>query len=242
MIKAGGEGYSVDDALAVAVGYAFDERQLVWQRPRKDVEPPEEQIVHRWAYRTYDCIPPDPGPGLAGVDLLVAGGLNGRVGSKEVAALIAMAPGVSMCLSEIPQHRTFWHLDEAQVRSPPDQDSDAWPIWRAYDLLYGAKRIKLAIAHKTLHHKRPSVFPLIDNKTATVLGHDHLWARVHSELNECSQEWESLEDLFASAASARPNSVRLPRLRLHDILVWTKVVGDQDIARAAGETILEGLS
>jgi hypothetical protein len=80
-----------------------------------------------------------------------------------IAAIRAVAKSVSDALKQLDEHgRFFWDLPPKDIAEVPPEASPAWG-WRAWSLLMGAKGVGIAVAHKTLHHKRPSVFPLIDN-------------------------------------------------------------------------------
>ena len=72
--------------------------------------------------------------------------------------------------------------DEDLIVPPTRTSSPAWPIWRAWSILMGIEGVDIARTHKILHHKRPKVFPLIDNETVTWLrGGESVWAAIHDE-------------------------------------------------------------
>lgn len=89
--------------------------------------------------------------------------------------------------------------------------------------------IKVALTHKLLHHKRPDLFPLIDNRTVPLLKpHTDtevgLWGVVHRELTRNEEQFGALERTFAELAT-EDHDVRLTRLRLHDVLLWLTASG-----------------
>jgi len=96
----------------------------------------------------------------------------------------------------------------------------------AYLECFGTKRVKIALAHKLLHHKRPHLFPLVDRRTHPRLidaakgRHDvGYWSVVHEELVGNRDTFETLERTFECLVDGEAD-VSLTRLRLHDILLW----------------------
>jgi len=218
---AGGDSYSIDDAFAVTIGYAFGEWSIEWRYPARGVGPPPEDVVAgRWLYRAYDCTPPHPGADLLGIDVIIADALNGQLRGSAIAVITAIAPQLSSSLRMIPDETKFWQLPRQDVAGPPPEATTAWWLWRAWTLLAGAPGVGVAIAHKTLHHKRPEVFPLLDNRTIGRYADGESWAGIHDEINEAPAAWHELCRRFSAFATAR-GAVALSRLRLHDILVWT---------------------
>lgn len=147
----------------------------------------------RWAYRTYDCIPRDPSLRLQGVDLFIADGINGRLSGRIAAGLLAAVDEVSAALADIPEQLKFWDLEASEVPDVPSPGTRAWPVWRALTVLMGTRYCGVAVTHKTLHHKRPDVFPLIDRRTLPRLGTTDAWRRVHNDLVEAPDAWAELE-------------------------------------------------
>lgn len=232
-----------EDAFHAVLGYAFCARPFVWRKPRRGTGAgPEAQSMCRWAYRTYDCVEPHPDEGLAGIDLFVAAGLNARLDASAVASLIAVEPEVSAALRHLPPRGagpSFWELNRDHLHGRrPSSDSAEWPLWRAWTVMMGAPDIGVALTHKTLHHKRPDMFPLIDNRTLAAFGKD-AWAELHDDLTDGADDWEHLELRFADQAAT--HGVALTRLRLHDILLWTNVSGEYDDALTAGRAIASEL-
>lgn len=237
------ENLDPDEAFFVVLGYAFGTRPFKWGKPRDAVgERPDETTAWRWGYQTYDCVDRHPGTSLAGVDFLVAAGLNARIDVSVVASLLAVEPEASEALKRLPPEGgnvRFWDLEGDITGQPPNEGSPAWPLWRAWSVLMGAGDVGVAVTHKILHHKRPDMFPLIDNRTLAAFD-KHPWAEIHDDLRASHDEWASLEDRFSEAA-AMLHGVRLTRLRLHDILLWTWVSGDRDAACTAGRAIADTL-
>jgi hypothetical protein len=199
----------------------------------------------------------DPGPAAGPPDaqggghLLAAGGVTGglrlatppgRPGSRmwahTVAALLAVANDVSEPLRLIPDGIFYWDLPESEVRRPGPEGSTSWHVHRAWSLLMGAPFVNIAVCHKTLHHKRPDVFPLLDRRTVKQLPKGSAWPAIHRDLNEAPAEFADLERRFATLAAAN-GGVALTRLRIHDVLLWCDASSVTDAARKAGRRWLE---
>ena len=85
---------------------------------------------------------------------------------------------------------------------------------------------RAGLTHELLHHKRPELFPLIDGLAGPHLEKHTderrgLWGVVHGELRNNEEQFTALEQTFQSLVNA-PGDVLLERLRLHDILLWSK--------------------
>lgn len=174
---------------------------------RPATSPPPTKQVQRWAYRTYDCVEADESPELGGVDLLVAAGLNGQLQARTVASLLAVAPEVSKALrslAPIGREPCFWTMARDDLAAVPPGTSDAWPVWRAWSLFIGAPHVGIAVTHKTLHHKRPDIFPLLDRRRIKAFrSHKSAWAEIHQDLTKNPDGWTYVEDCFAMEASRR---------------------------------------
>lgn len=233
-----GRKVPLDDAFDVVLGYAFASTRGQWTMRRGGVGVPLPQpTVARWAYRTYDCIPADPSPRLGGIDLIVANGIDAQMRGRTLASMLSVVGEVSTQLEALDEMRVpFWELDRREVAAQPAEGDRAWPIWRVWTLLMGAHYCGVAVTHKTLHHKRPDLFPLLDRKTLKKLGPKDAWGQIHDDLVATPDAWAELEERFTAEAQRR-EGVCLTRLRLHDILVWTDTTGDWDAARDAGREL-----
>lgn len=230
-----------DEALAGIVGYCFGEEPQRWTKPPWGVGADLSGLTRgAFAYRTYDCVPAAPSNRLEPIDVLVADGLNAQMRARDIAAVLAVAEAVSIQLSAIDANGTrFWDLQREDVATVPTSElSAAWPVWRAWTILMGAKGIDLARTHKILHHKRPEVFPLVDNETYKLLAADRgAWTTIHDDLTSAKQTWERLEGRVNEVLAAN-NSPVLTRLRMHDILVWTEATGRRAAAEDHGRRYL----
>lgn len=197
---------------------------------------PDKRNRGAFAYRTYDCVPAAPTHRIEEVDVLVANGLNAQMRAEEIAGVLAYSEDVSAELARIDENAAcFWDLSRDEVQTkPPDDASPAWQVWRAWTILMGVEGINIARTHKILHHKRPSVFPLIDNKTIDLLDRGRsAWAAIHDDLTTTPSAWVRLETTV-NALLASKGGVPLTRLRMHDILLWTRATQRWDLALQYG--------
>ncbi len=156
--------------------------------------------------------------------------------ASPIGAVLAVADELSGVLKRIPATQTFWDLPRIHILSAPDEPAGpAWHLWRAWTILMSLPSVDIATTHKILHHKRPSFFPLIDNQTLPRLAPTS-WLTIHDDLNANPAGWRHLESQIAKLADER-GLVALTRLRLHDILLWTQVTGQDETARRLGQDL-----
>lgn len=234
------------EALKIVIGYCLGEEDVHWQKPHDGVDiAPTRPVRGAFAFRTYDCVPGSDEPELTDLDVLVCDGLNGQMRSKDLAGVLSVAKDVGVHIAALDNGgMTFWSFDSAELTSKPERGSRAWALWAAWTLLMGVEGVDVARAHKILHHKRPKLFPLIDNKTLPSLA-PHAWSRIHKDLTECSEGWTWLEARVDERLSHdvdtkvhESTDPRVSRLRLHDILLWCKATKRWTIALELGEQIL----
>ena len=240
-IKLVGQPPPIDDPLTVIAGYAFTSRKMELSMSDRVVigEDPSPERP-RWGYRTYDCVAATEGSELVGADVLIAAGLNGDLTVDRVGAIQAAAPPVGEAIARIDEMLgerdapTFWELDRTEIEQPGSEDGVGWWMHRAWSCLMRQKGVDVAITHKTLHHKRPLVFPLLDGKTIRCFDDRAAWAGIHDDLTKQRDAWKQLEAEFADLIDASRGEVALARLRMHDILLWLRAVGEDELAREAG--------
>ena len=92
--------------------------------------------------------------------------------------------------------------------------------------------LKVALVHKTLHHKRPYLFPLLDNQTVGPIGAAAEaagcgeWQLIHANLHQHADQFDRLTKGFDRIATGVSDvSLSWLRLRLYGILVWMAVTG-----------------
>ncbi|MGY1722754.1 DUF6308 family protein [Blastococcus sp. SYSU DS0533] len=233
------------EALAAALGYARAQRNLriAWTPSH-----PEgiTVSVRAYAYRVYDCVPPSDDDEFAWLDVLVVDGINGKMDQNAITALKHAAdrawPHVRTAIHRA-EGRSFWDLDEVEVGGTPPPGTTGAALADAWRECAATTGIKTALTHKLLHHKRPELFPLIDNVTAPRL-REHtdddvsLWGVIHRELSANGEQFDALERAFARLVDGAED-VALTRLRLHDILLWLQASGKWEQAVTAGKDTSE---
>lgn len=159
--------------------------------------------------------------------------------SEAILGVAAIINELNEVLDRLPNEQTFWDLPIAALGTkPPERDTPSWWVWRAWSLIRGVHGVGRAIAHKTLHHQRPGLFPMLDEVTSEALNGAEAWVTIHQELHEHANEFQHLEEWFASLAHEQ-GDVRLTRLRIHDILLWGHEHGDRDKMISQGLEILQ---
>jgi Family of unknown function (DUF6308) len=193
-----------------------------------------------WSYRTYDCVPNSP-YAFGVTDLLAVAPLDARAGGADYLAMEAILPDLNEALTYLDVEQTFWALPRDDLgAAPPNGGTPSWWLWRAWALLIGLEDVGVAIAYKTLHHKRPWFFPIFDNDTVAKMGGRRAWQVLHDELTSQAAQFTHLEQWFAVQATKR-GGVHLTRLRIHDILLWgaiTDAGGKREALSRAGQQAL----
>ena len=181
-ITVGDAEYTREQAQTVIAGYAFGTVPSHWSPKKPRVGPPPAQTSqHRWAYTTYDCVPPDPGD-IGPNDVIVTAAINSRIGAKTILSVMAVAPEISETLARIPTSVNFWDQAEEDLREPPAPGTATGAMWRAWYALMGVRGVDVAVCHKILHHKRPCLYPLLDGITEGAYQAGKAWAEIHREL------------------------------------------------------------
>jgi hypothetical protein len=223
-ITVGGAVYTESQAKAVIAGFAFGTTSLNWSSPPGSVGPPPSASTRgRWGYRTYDCLPADTGP-LSVADLSITASIDSRVDGEAILGMLGVAPETSEAFARIPPWVKFWDLPQGHLASLPPAGTDSSWMFRAWSLLSGVPGVGVAIANKTLHHKRPWLFPLLDGVTEKAYPLGQAWVHVHRELTTQQPQFAKLEIWFTDRA-IQHQGTPLWRLRLHDILLWSDLSG-----------------
>lgn len=235
-----------DDALAAVLGYARATRNLAI---RKSPSYPEGGTVsvRAYAYTVYDCVLPSEDDGFAWLDVLVVDGLNGKMDQKAITALRHAADRAWPHVREAVARsggRAFWELPAEDAARVPSPGSAGEALADAWQECFATGGIKTALTHKLLHHKRPDLFPLIDNQTMprlTKLTDQEAvgpWAIIHRELQANDEQFTALEKTFAQLVNGK-GDVPLARLRLHDILLWLTAARNWEHATSRGRETVE---
>jgi hypothetical protein len=202
----------------------------------------EPELAPCWGYRTYDCIPASAGDDFSDVDILVASGLNGQLNITAVGALQVAVRRAATWLAHAARARTdFADLARGELADDPPHDTIGWALTEAWRQMMATPDIGIALTHKVLHHKRPPLFPLLDNLTAEALSPApegrNAWQQIHAEISSARDAFEELRNWFNEEAAAR-NGAALSLPRLHDILLWLHSARQWEYALAAGRVAL----
>jgi hypothetical protein len=218
--SAGPDLLPVDTALAAVLGYAGGRRPIHYRAPNARTGRWVE--VPAFGYERFDRLPVPDGP-LGEPDILVAEGLHGRLDRDHWSAfkdVLADIRPFADAATERAAGRPFWELpdDELSVLAEPGTVGEQLRhVWQHGEVTAGVQPAYLTAA---LHHRRPSLFPLVVRTTRWHLlphvreGDSGVEAVIHRELRANAAAFERLEHGLAT------RGVTLSRLRLHDVLLW----------------------
>jgi hypothetical protein len=218
--SAGPDPLPVDTALAAVLGYARGRRPLYFRAPNartgRWVELPA------FGYERFDRRPRPDGP-LGEPDILIAEGLHGRLDPAGWAAMKGVLDDVRPLADtavERAADRPFWQLpdDEFSVLAEPGTVGAA--LRQIGQLVADAPGVSAKHVAAALHHRRPSLFPLLVRTTRWQLlphvreGDSGVEAVIHRELVANADGFAALQ------RALEPYGVALTALRLHDVLLW----------------------
>ncbi|TQN42070.1 hypothetical protein FHU33_1463 [Blastococcus colisei] len=218
--SAGPDPLPVDTALAAVLGYARGRRPFHYRAPNARTGRWVE--IPAFAYERFDRRAGSPGP-LGEPDILTAEGLHGRLDPASWSAMKAVLDDVA-ALADAARDRAagrpFSELpdDEFSVLAEPGTVG-AWlrRIWQHCSEIPGVPAQHVTAA---LHHRRPSLVPLLSRTTRWQLfphvreGDSGVEAVIHREVRANESAFSRLERELAACG------VELGRLRLHDVLLW----------------------
>lgn len=244
ILKVGSETIHFEEAKALIAGYCFGEKPGRWDTSGTANSGYGNELPdvawRKWAYRSYDCIPSAPGHDLSGVDLLVPVGLNVTqgYGTELIERLTAAGSVVGTTMKAVSAKASFWDLNREEIEPAgiPSPGSTAWAIHRAWAILMSVPGCGVTITHKILHHKWPSLFPLIDTQTLGRLREGEAWLNVFDDLTIQAVPFSELEMWFDSLRQKHEGTTALTRLRIHDILLWCLATGESEHAKELGKT------
>jgi hypothetical protein len=212
--SAGPDPIPLDTAVAAVLGYARGRRPLRFRSPSY----PEGRWVQvtAFGYERFDHRPAASGP-LGDADVLIAEGLHGRLDRAAWTAvrtrLDDVAPAADAAVARAGD-RALWELPEAEF-SVLDEPGTVGAALRG---ISGPPHGEFLTA--ALHHRWPTLFPLVGSSTRRQLlphvreGDSGVEAVVHRELRAAAAGFAALETAVAE------QGVPLTRLRLHDVLLW----------------------
>ena len=231
-MKLAGETFDMERCKSVIAGYCFHEIESHTNPPRGshygiELTPRKSR---RWGYLSYDCqLGEAASPNVVDVLAPVLLNVTQGYGVRLVSDLLAIAPQVRDTVRKIDGDFRFWDLEPHEVapRGDPAVRKESLALHQAWYIVESVNGAGVAVTHKLLHHAWPHLFPLIDNETIGQLGREHAWVTILEDLKRHESQFDELESWFAGLASQR-EEIALTRLRLYDILLWCRVVDDQE--------------
>ena len=218
--SAGPDPLPWDTALAAVLGYARGRRPLHFRSPSN----PDGRWVRvpAFGYERFDRQPGTDDP-LGEYDILVAEGLHGRLDPTAWAAMKGVLDDVAPLAAAAVDRaagRPLWELpdDEFSVLAEPGTVGAVLRGIRS--LCDGTPDVRPQHVAAALHHRRPTLFPLLDRTTRWQLlphvreGDSGVEAVIHRELRANAAAFQALEDAVLA------HGLPLTRLRLHDVLLW----------------------
>jgi hypothetical protein len=215
--SAGPDPLPWDTALAAVLGYARGRRPLRFRSPSNPAGAWVQ--IPAFGYERFDRQPSSDEP-LGEHDILVAEGLHGRLDPAAWAAMKAVLDDVAPLADAAVDRavgRPFWELpdDEFSVLAEPGTVGAVLREIRAECDGSGVETKHVAAA---LHHRRPSLFPLLNRTTRWQLL-PHVREGDSGVEAVISRELRANADAFAALEIAL-EQLGLTRLRLHDVLLW----------------------
>ena len=220
--SAGPDPLPLDTAVAAVLGYARGRRPLFFRSPGASSGRWVE--IGAFGYERFDRRAGDPAGGEP--DLLAAEGLHGRLDPAAWEATTAVLDDVLRLADEAHARaagRPFPELpdDEFSVLAEPGTvGACVRQIWERCTETPGVSA-KHVVA--MLHHRRPSLFPLLNRTTRWQLlphqqeGDSGVEAVIHREIRA---NRFVLGDLQERTAELLDGDTPLTVLRLHDVLLW----------------------
>ncbi len=175
------------------------------------------------AYRSFDCVAGTPGRTLEVLDVLVAAGIGTGLDAGMVDALLSVLPHVNAALDGVPDPSpTFWAMDREALFG----DGGLWAfegaLWTAWALLMNLQGITIATTHAVLHHKLPTLVPVLDRRTVKHFSRrSEAWKETHADLQRDVDTWDEIEAWHHDTLVPRlpQGAVPLNRLRMHAIIL-----------------------
>ena len=239
--SAGPDPLPVDTAVAAVLGYTRGRRPLHFRAPNARTGRWVE--IPAFAYERFDRRPGTVGP-LGEPDILTAEGLHGRLDPESWSAMKAVLGDVGPLADAV--------SDRAAGRPLGELPDDEFSVLAEPGTVgAGLRRIREHCAEvpgvppqhvvAALHHRRPSLVPLLHRTTRWQLlphvreGDSGVEAVIHRELRSNRPAFAALQERLAAVVDGdRPLTV----LRLHDILLWLSGTLRLTHAVALGQPVL----
>jgi hypothetical protein len=230
--SAGPQPIPLDTAVAAVLGYARGKRPLYFRAPNartgRWVELPA------FGYERFD-LRPGSTQHLGEPDILTAEGLHGRLDPEAWTAMNRVLDDVRPLADAAHARaagRPFSRLPDAEFSVLAEPGTVGALLRQIRELDVSPRHVAAA-----LHHRRPSLFPLLNRTTRWQLlphvreGDSGVEAVIHRELRANAAGFAELHE------SLTPHGIELTELRLHDVLLWLSGSLRMSTAVALGESL-----
>jgi Family of unknown function (DUF6308) len=218
--SAGPDPLPWDTALTAVLGYARGRRPLRFRSPGN----PDGRWVRipAFGYERFDRHA-GTDDSLGERDILVAEGLHGRLDPTAWAAMKGVLDDVAPLADAAVDRaagRPFWELPEDEFSVLAEPGTVGAVLRGIRSLCEESPDVRPQHVAAALHHRRPSLFPLLNRTTRWQLlphvreGDSGVEAVIHRELQANAPAFQALEDAVLA------HGLHLTRLRLHDVLLW----------------------
>lgn len=221
--SAGPDPLPFGTALAAVLGYARGRRPLRFRSPS---DPGGRWVsVPAFGYERFDRRPGSPDP-LGEPDILPAEGLHGRLDPEAWAAMKAVLDDVAPVADAAHERaagRPFPELPDDEFSVLAEPGTVGAGLRRIREVCSAAPGVSPQHVAAALHHRRPSLFPLLSRTTRWQLlphvreGDSGVEAVIHREIRA---NRAALGRLQEHTAELLDGDTPLTVLRLHDVLLW----------------------
>ena len=235
--SAGPEPIPLDTAVAAVRGYARGRRPLYFRAPNAQTGRWVE--LPAFGYERFD-LRPRCAELLGEPDILTAEGLHGRLDPDAWAAMKSVLDDVGPladAASDRAAGRPFSRLPDDEFSVLAEPGTVGALLRQVRDTADGGSPQHVAAA---LHHRQPSLFPLLVRITRWQLlphvreGDSGVEAVIHRELRANADAFGALQEDLAA------HGIELTELRLHDVLLWLSGSLRLTTAVALGQALQRG--
>lgn len=221
--SAGPDPLPLDTALAAVVGYARGRRPLHFRAPNARTGRWVE--IPAFGYERFDRRAGSASP-LGEPDILTAEGLHGRLDPDAWTAMKAVLRDVAPLADAVHERadgRPFPELPDDEFSVLAEPGTVGAGLRRIRELCDEAPGVSTKHVLAALHHRRPSLFPLLVRATRWQLlphvreGDSGVEAVVHREIRANRTAFGVLQERSAALLGG---DTPLTLLRLHDVLLW----------------------